>query len=209
MNSKVTIIDYGLGNLHSLWKAFNYLGIKTNVDVDGTTIKNSDRIVIPGVGAFGEGMKGLKKRNQIEPILEFALSEKPILGICLGSQLLLSESSEFGYSKGLDLIPGKVTRLSDESNLVPHVGWNKIIINKKSPSINNNLVRSINENTWAYFVHSYQCRPLEDNHVIAYCNYGDSVVTASVCKQNIIGFQFHPEKSSYDGLKMLNQFIGI
>lgn len=207
MSSQVTIIDYGLGNLHSLEKALEHLGAKVKIDENGKSIHGSERIIIPGVGAYPEGMKGLEKREQVIPIKEFAASGRPVMGICLGCQLLLDGSTEFSDTKGLGLIPGKVEQLPQECTIVPHIGWNQLSLNPVAESRVAETFSTFKDGVWTYFVHSYHCLPANGRYLLATCRHGDAVLTAAVGKNNILGFQFHPEKSSADGLKILEEFL--
>jgi len=209
MSSQVTIIDYGLGNLHSLEKAMEHLGAEVSVDVDGSAIADAERIIIPGVGAFPEGMNGMIARNQVDEVREFAASGRPVMGICLGCQLLLSTSEEFGEREGLGIIPGKVVPLPAESASVPHVGWSRLQINESGRSAAGEKLSTFTNGTWTYFVHSYHCQPADDHHRLAVCGHGDAVLTAAVGRDNILGFQFHPEKSSSEGLRMLEEFLQL
>jgi imidazole glycerol-phosphate synthase subunit HisH len=207
MSTQVTIIDYGLGNLHSLQKALEHLGAKVQIDECGERIDDSEKIIIPGVGAYPKGMQGLESRDQIAPIRKFASSGRPVMGICLGCQLLLDGSMEFNDTKGLGLIPGIVEYLPQASTTVPHIGWNKLEMNPNGESNAANIFSTFKDGVWTYFVHSYHCLPTNDSHRLATCHHGDAVLTAAIGQNNIFGFQFHPEKSSADGLKILEDFL--
>ena len=208
MMEKLTIVDYGLGNLHSIQKAIEYVGTKTVFDRDGTSIADSDKLVLPGVGAFAEGMKRLESCQQLKPIKKFAASGRPLLGICLGCQMLLSSSDEFGNADGLGLIPGKVIKIPNTEEAIPHIGWKTLRL-RPSLVCENFPFSSITEGVWTYFIHSYHAMPEEDKHICATCEYGESEVTAIISKKNIYGFQFHPEKSGEAGLEMLRDFIKL
>lgn len=197
---KITIIDYGVGNLHSLRRAFGFFGIPACVSEDAEEILNSDAIVLPGVGSFEAGMRGLKVRGLADAVKTFASSGKPVLGICLGAQILLSEGREFGVFEGLGIIPGKVERFSELINgeKIPHVGWNK--------------VSSSGGDMWNkdfYFVHSYVLRPDKKEHVFGLTAYGGREFCSIVKKGNIYGTQFHPEKSGEAGLEIIKNFIKL
>ena len=209
MSPQVTIIDYGLGNLRSLEKALEHLGAKVQIDENGKSIHGSERIIIPGVGAYPEGMKGMEMREQVIPIKEFAASGKPVMGICLGCQLLLDGSTEFSDTKGLGLIPGKVEHLPQECTIVPQIGWNQLILNPDAESRAAETFSTFKDGVWMYFVHSYHCLPANGGYLLATCRHGDAVLTAAVGNNNIFGFQFHPEKSSADGLKILEEFLKL
>ena len=206
MREKIAIIDYGLGNMHSIHKALEYLGVQTVFDVDGTSILSAERVILPGVGAFSVGVKNLRSCNQFKAIRDFALSERPFLGICLGCQMLLPSSEEFGGSEGLGLIPGKVVKIPKTKEPIPHTGWKALRL-KHSLSDTNFPFPSITEGVCTYFAHSYHVRPETDDYIRATCEYGDSEVAAIICKGNIFGFQFHPEKSGEIGLEMLRDFL--
>jgi len=208
MTEKLTIVDYGLGNLHSIQKAIEYVGAKTVFDRDGTAIVDSEKVLLPGVGAFAEGMKRIKSRQQLKPIIKFAASGRPLLGICLGCQMLLSSSDEFDGADGLGLIPGKAIKISETKEPIPHVGWEALKL-RPSLSCANIPFPSITEGMWTYFIHSYHAMPEEEEYICATCEYGESEVTAIISKKNIYGFQFHPEKSGEAGLEMIRDFIKL
>lgn len=198
----VVIIDYGVGNTHSVSNAIKYLDYKVKITSDETLIKEADVLILPGVGAFDEAMKNLEERN-LQHILneEVLVNKKPILGICVGMQMLATLSEENGIHKGLNWIEGKVVRFELPKDFtVPHVGWNDVSFKAVSPLFDKN-----GETANFYFDHSYhfQCAP---EFVAASCNYGMEV-TAAVKKDNIHGVQFHPEKSQTSGLKMFRSFI--
>lgn len=208
MNKKIVIVDYGIGNIHSVEQALLNIGVK-NVIVSSKleSIQNCDSLILPGVGSFSAGMKGLKKRNLIEPIVDFANSGKPLLGICLGAQMLLSESEEFGLHKGLDLIPGKVIQIprSNNSNYrVPLIGWEEIEIHSKDK-----ILKNMDSFEKFYFVHSYHCMPEDSANKLLSFNVGGIEISALVSHKNIYGAQFHPEKSSTSGLKFLTNFASL
>lgn len=198
----IVIIDYGVGNLFSLKSSFDAIGVETIVSGDEEIIKKADKIILPGVGAFCDAVKKLKDTGLFKIIKAEAGKGKPILGICLGMQMLFDKSYENGEYDGLGLIKGKIRPLSDiiPGNLkIPQIGWNYLKFeNNKHP-----LFKYINEGDYVYFVHSYY--GAECDSVIAYTEYGASV-TAAVAKDNVMGCQFHPEKSGDIGLKILKAF---
>ena len=212
MNKKtVTIIDYGIGNLLSVQRAIENCNAETVITNDPKIILNSDRVILPGVGAFGNAMSSLKSQNLIEVILEFAKQDKPLLGICLGMQILLDKSEEFGLNNGLGLISGKVvslkkTSLSNTELKVPHIGWNSI---KKLNNDNTefDIMHKLNSNPSVYFIHSYIAVPNDPSNIVAECNYGDNRISAIIMKNKVIGCQFHPEKSGQVGLQILQNFL--
>ena len=198
------IIDYNMGNLASVYNACSKFTKDLKIVKNADDLKNLDKIILPGVGAYKDAMQHLEKSGLKNAILDFANSKKPLLGICLGMQLLFESSEEFGYTKGLGLIEGKVVKF-DKSKMgsdlkIPHMGWNKIV-NKDNP-----LFKNL-QNPYLYFVHSYHVIT-DDKYTIATTNYGYDFVSA-VNKDNIFGFQPHPEKSHNNGLKILENFINL
>ncbi len=208
----IVVLDYGMGNLRSVQKGFEAVGHKVKVSNDPEVVGNAKAIVLPGVGAFQDCMHNLKKLNLIEPIKHCVSSKKPFLGICLGFQLLFTESEEFGNCKGLGLLPGKVFRFPDNFNLspqkgnrikIPHMGWNSISKKKK-----NFLLKDISEGSFFYFVHSYYVAPEDKKIISTTTNYGIEFVSG-ICREKVFAFQFHPEKSQLLGLKILKNFGNI
>ena len=199
----IAILDYDMGNLKSVQKAFEHLGLPACVTRKADMIAEADKLVVPGVGAFRDCMGNLEHYKLIEPILKHIKSKKPYLGICLGMQILFTESEEFGNHKGLNVIPGKVLRFPHMPELkVPHMGWNQI---KKTNAAKDSPLQAISDNDYAYFVHSYYVVP-EDKKVIASTtDYGQDFCS-SIHKDNIFATQFHPEKSQNIGLKILEAF---
>ncbi len=198
----VTIVDYELGNLRSVLGAVTRVGAQGQISRDHQTILNSDKVILPGVGAFGDGMKNLKNLGLIDTLAEFALiKKKPILGICLGAQLLCKKSYEFGEHEGLGWINASVRRFECTTLPVPHVGWNDIELLRET-----SLTAEIKKEDLFYFVHSYwiDCEDKPDQ--LAECTYGQRF-TAAYQKENIVGVQFHPEKSQRAGLKLLENFL--
>lgn len=199
----ITIIDYGMGNLRSVEKAFEHLNVAAEITRSPQKILDAQKIVLPGVGAFKDCMKNLEELKLIEPILASIKSGKPYLGICLGMQILLSESEEFGNHKGLNVIPGKVVRFPHSPELkVPHIGWNQI---KKVGANNHSLLQDISDNSYVYFVHSYYVAPKDKKVIATTTDYGVEFCS-SINKDNIFATQFHPEKSQEVGLKILEAF---
>lgn len=207
----ITIIDYGLGNIASVERAFNHLNVKVNVSGNPNEILKAEKLVLPGVGAFGQGMENLSRTGLDIAIQKSVKNKVPLLGICLGMQLLFSESEELGVHKGLDLIPGRVVRLNPDLNLktrfkVPHVGWSGI-----SPSNHRNwsesFLKNIPVHSKVYFVHSFAGKPEDDSVSLSGTEYGGQAFCSAVQKGNIMGSQFHPEKSGPLGLGILKNFI--
>ena len=203
MKKNIAIIDYGVGNTYSVKEAIAQLDCNVSVTSDPEQLKKADALILPGVGAFEAAMENLQRRHLIEHLQEMVVDGgKPLLGICLGMQLLADFSEENGYHKGLGWINGKVVRLEPESSIrVPHVGWNDVTVNKPEP-----LFERIKGEANFYFDHSYHFIPSDENYVAAKVNYGRSMV-AAVKKDNIHGVQFHPEKSQITGLRLLKGFL--
>ncbi len=207
----IAVVDYGVGNLHSLIKAFNHFSHNTFITEEINDLESADALVLPGTGAFQSGMEGLEIRGLIKTIKDFAKTGKPMLGICLGAQLLMSEGYEFGRFKGLDIIPGKVMKFPDNLHLdtkIPHIGWNEIISPKKD-SWGETILSSLNEHSNVYFVHSYIFKPSKKENILAYAEYGNLKFCSAIRKGNIYGCQFHPEKSGQTGLNIIENFINI
>ena len=198
----IGIIDYGAGNLKNVYNALSRLGYESVITNDKKVLEKCDKLIIPGVGAFGDGMKGLKESNLIPFINKWVEDGKYLLGICLGMQLLFDKSYEMGEYKGLGYIKGEVVPFDIPKNYkVPHMGWNELIINHK-----NNIVNNIDDGEYVYFVHSFHADKLDDNDLIAYSEYHYNV-PAIVRHGNVIGMQFHPEKSDKTGNKLLINFL--
>ncbi len=197
----IAIIDYGMGNLRSVSKAFEAVGHEAVVTRNAQVISNASHVVLPGVGAFGNSMVNIERYDLVEPIRASVRSGKPFLGICLGLQVLFTESEEFGLHKGLDIIPGKVRRFVVEAGLkVPHIGWNQVDFQQACP-----LFHGIPDGTDWYFVHSYFVDPEEHRYAASTTTYGAPFVS-SVWKDNIVACQFHPEKSQAVGLHLIKNF---
>lgn len=202
----IAIIDYGMGNLRSVQKGFERIGREAVITSNPAQVLEADRIVLPGVGAFRDCIRNLEQGGFVEPILKVIADGRPFLGICLGLQLLFSESEEFGLHKGLGVIPGRVVRFPDamtednEKLPVPHMGWNQITFRQPAP-----LFNGIADGSNVYFVHSYYVKPDDQAVVAATCSYGLEFC-AAIRKNNLVATQFHPEKSQTIGLQMLKNF---
>lgn len=213
---QIAIVNYGLGNLFSVKQALEFCCESKDKNVVITSspsiIKESDYLVLPGVGAFENAMHAILSKDLKDPITNFASSGKPLLGICLGMQILGTNSEEFGQHQGLNLIPGKVSFIGD-TNLdgslrkVPSIGWKNLNV-KPNSSISNNALAACKALS-VYFVHSFHFVPENAGHLIASYDYGDTKISAAVQKDNIIGYQFHPEKSGQNGLKILKSFLNM
>lgn len=197
----IAIIDYGMGNLHSVSKAVERLGYEAIVTADAKEIMEADGAILPGVGAFGDAMQNLKNTGLEEVTKFYAASGKPLLGICLGMQLLFSESEEYGPHEGLGLLPGKVIRFKGDYK-VPHMGWNKLSFLQDSP-----LVEGLQEGH-VYFVHSFHAKPEQSSDLLSTSDYHQPV-TAIVGRGNVYGMQFHPEKSGELGMGLLRNFLAL
>jgi len=209
---KITIIDYGCGNILNLVRAIKFLGYEAEATHDKKSITNSTNLILPGVGAFGSAMKQLEKYNLQNTILEYVKLNKPLLGICLGMQILLTVSYEFGVHKGLGLIEGEVIKISNKKNKkikVPHVGWNEIYPNNNEKEWKNKILKNSLIGKSFYFVHSFACVTKNPDSTIAVCNYFGISIPAVVSLGNIFGCQFHPEKSADNGLAVLKNFCEI
>jgi glutamine amidotransferase len=202
--NEVCIIDYGLGNLRSVENAFKAIGASARLVSRPDEILSAGRLLLPGVGSFNMGMKNLRERGLVEAICSAAKNGTPLLGICLGMQLLASSGDEGGNTQGLGLIPGRVKRLSPGARLrVPHIGFNEVL--PISPSI---LFESISDGSDFYFVHSYCMNVDHQEDILAYGEYGEKLIVA-IRRGNVYGTQFHPEKSQSQGLQLLKNFCAI
>ncbi len=200
MNNLIGLIDYGAGNLFSLENALEILGYTVlRIESAEDWVPEITQVVLPGVGAFGEGMVSLAERNLIPPIKKLASEDGKILGICLGAQLLMSTSTEFGMTEGLGLIPGRVVQFDRELIQVPNIGW--------SPVHWRSIDFKTDQDRWMYFVHSYHMSPEVDEHILASSTILNNTFVAAIEKGNIMGVQFHPEKSGDIGLAVLDRLI--
>ncbi len=197
---KLVIIDYGLGNLRSIEKALQYVGAEVEISKEASIIDRADALILPGVGAFRDAMMHF---SILERVVKDAVNDgKPLLGICLGMQMLASESEEGGLHNGIDIIPGRVIRFPASELKVPHMGWNSINAKKNIP-----LLKNIRNGSYVYFVHSYYVNT-DEKYEAAMCDYGiefPAIITNEA--GNVVGTQFHPEKSGATGLRMLSNFV--
>lgn len=212
MTPRVTIIDYGMGNLFSVWRAFEHCGAEVVLTSEPDKITAADYLVLPGVGAFADGMAELRERGLIEPIRAYAATGKPFLGICLGMQMMMDRSEEFGSFEGLGLIEGSVELFDaideDGSRLkLPHIGWSGLQPAEESPAWEGTIMKNITPGITTYFVHSYTARPRNPEHVLAVSRYGVNDVTAAIMRGNLYGTQFHPERSGPAGLEIIRGFL--
>ncbi len=202
----IAIIDYGMGNLRSVQKGFEKIGHEAVVTADPQVVLEAERIVLPGVGAFRDCMHNLEQGGFVEPIIKVITEGRPFLGICVGMQLLFSDSTEFGLYRGMDIIPGHVVRFPDQMTVageklkVPQMGWNQLSLRASIP-----LFDGVAEGSNVYFVHSYYVKPDDDRVVATTTNYGIEFCS-SISRDNIVATQFHPEKSQAVGLRILKNF---
>lgn len=200
----IAIIDYDAGNIKSVEKALLYLGEAAKITRDREEILKADKVILPGVGNFGDAMANLHKYNLVSVIQEVVEKKTPFLGICVGLQLLFERSDESDGVPGLGILPGEILRIPEKAGLkIPQIGWNNIKIDKTCP-----LFKDLPENPYVYFVHSYYLKAKEDSIVKATTEYG-TLIHAAVQKENVFACQFHPEKSSEVGLKILKNFVEL
>ena len=211
MTVKVTLVDYGIGNLYSVRRALECVGADVLLSSNPMEIEAAERLVLPGVGAFEDGMAGLTGRGLVDPVRRHAASGRPLMGICLGMQMLASVSEEFGLNTGLGLIPGRVTAISGTTTeglrqKIPHVGWSALL---PSAAVRweGTALADTAPGSSVYLVHSFQMVPDEPVHRLAEYEYGGHRITAAVGSGRIIGCQFHPEKSGPVGLDILRRFL--
>jgi len=202
----IVVIDYGMGNLRSVEKALQVAGGRTKVTSSSADILRAEKIVFPGVGSFGAAVRELKRRSLITPIKKAIASGKPFLGLCLGIQLLFERSEESPGVKGLCILRGEVKRFRLKGLKVPHMGWNIISAKRKAQSAK--LLKGIPDGAYMYFVHSYYVKPKDKNVILTTTDYGSDFVSG-VQKDNILGLQFHPEKSQALGLRILKNFVRL
>lgn len=199
----IAIIDYGAGNIFSVRNALNYLGIENQLTEEISVIEQADKLILPGVGAFPSAMKMLGSKGLI-PVLKAQAKKKPLLGICLGMQMLMSTSYEFEECEGLNLIPGTVDRIPAEDLIIPHMGWNKLEIQNE-----NVLLKNLPEEAYVYFVHSYMANCQDEQNLSAWVEYGGKVPALISDNKYVFGAQFHPEKSGEVGLQILRNFANL
>jgi glutamine amidotransferase len=197
------IVDYGMGNLRSVEKALAAVGANPLTSGDPEVVRGANRLILPGVGAFGDAMNNLRNRGLVDAVLDAVQAGRPLLGLCLGLQLLFEESEEFGMHRGLGIIPGRVRRFAVPGLHVPHVGWNQVEELKPDP-----LLEGVPEGAYFYFVHSYYVEPADRNDQLAQTEYGPRF--CSIARRgNVWGAQFHPEKSQAMGKRLLSNFVRI
>lgn len=208
---EVVLIDYGVGNLLSVKRGLEYCGVKVVLTADPEKILAADRVVLPGVGAFANAMQTLENLGLVEVLREIDRRKTPLLGICLGMQLLLEESDEFGVTAGLGLIPGRVIAVPEHTasgvmQKIPHIGWSSLYSSNGMEGWQHNLLGDTLPGEAVYFVHSFMAVPASPLHRIADCVYGGHRIAAAIGRDHIVGCQFHPEKSGAVGLRILRKF---
>ena len=211
MSKKIVIIDYGIGNVKSMYNAFYNIGFKPELTSDNQTILNADAVVLPGVGAFSKGMENLNERGLYQTIHDFIKKGNPFLGVCLGMQMLLDESEEFGLTSGLGLIKGKVVKLPILPNSIeklPHVSWNELR-EPREGRWDGTILNKVPVNTDVYFVHTFAAVPIHEKDILATSDYAGINFCSAIHHENIYGTQFHPEKSSQGGLSILTNFVNL
>ena len=208
--TELIIVDYGVGNLQSLRKAFATFGVEPLVSEDPEIIASAGRLVLPGVGSFEAGMRGLRLRGLLEVVKRHAAENKPLLGICLGAQLLFSRGLEFGEHEGLGIIKGSVIKFPElpEKEKIPQVGWNRVL-HPESVSWKGTVLHGLEQKCIVYFVHSYILKPEDTEQVLGETTYGGFTFCSAVRKGNVYGTQFHPEKSGTVGLEIVKNFVTL
>lgn len=213
---KVTILDYGIGNILSVSRAFEYCGAEVFLTDSPEDVLSAEMLVLPGVGAFADGMNGLASRNLIAPVKELVKKDRPFMGICLGMQMMMDESEEFGLNEGLGIIHGRVKRIENTTldglqHKIPHIGWNGLVLpeNRDKSWWDNTILAELTEGSETYFVHSFTAVPDKDESRLADAYYGGRLISAAIREGNIFGCQFHPEKSGHVGLKIIKNFLNL
>lgn len=211
---KVAVIDFGLGNILSVKRGLERCGATVVVSANAEIILSAGRVILPGVGAFTNGMRELQARNLCSVIYELADRKVPVLGICLGMQMLLNSSEEFQVTQGLGLIPGTVSPIPVEKpdgqfRKIPHIGWASLVPSKHSSSWEGSLLEGVRPGESVYFLHSFMATTVDPSHCNAVCGYDGAEITAVIAHGSVFGCQFHPEKSGETGLKILENFLSV
>lgn len=212
--SQVVVVNYGMGNLMSVSRGLEKVGAKVIFSDDPNIIRQADRVILPGVGAFEVGMKELCQRELDHALHDFIKTERPLLGICLGMQMLLDQSEEHGEHKGLGFISGKVVQIpqvdkGEVKRKTPHIGWNALQLPNQHINWGTSILENSNIGDFLYFVHSFMAVPEKKEYILAQCEYEGLAIPATLNKDNITGCQFHPEKSGEAGLKVLYRFLTL
>jgi glutamine amidotransferase len=212
-NKNIVIVDYGHGNLYSIYQACIFLGYRPLISDKPDDILNADSLILPGVGAFSIAMSELNKKHLIEPINQFLKRGNYMMGVCLGMQLLFESSVEFGLHVGLGFIKGGVKKIpavmNGDKNRVPHIGWNSVYLDQHDTVWQNTPLQEIGTEDQFYFIHSYFADPVHAENILSYTNYNGLQYCSAVRKDNVFGFQFHPEKSAEKGLSIYNNFLKL
>lgn len=211
MSIDVAVIDYGIGNLFSVRRAFEHVDANVLVTNDPALLLAAPRLVLPGVGAFEDGMKGLRRYGLDQVVHEFVATGKPLLGICLGMQMLATTSEEFGLHAGLNLIPGRVlpipaTTAAGHPHKIPHIGWSGLQLPAAGGGWEDSILRGLQQGDDVYLVHSFSVHPADERHRLAECDYNGRSLSAAIRRDNVQGTQFHPEKSGPAGLRIIRNF---
>lgn len=214
MTADVTIVDYDRGNLFSVSRALEHCGANVEVTDSSDRLASAKRVVLPGVGAFGDAMKELNRRGWTDALRAYARSGRPLFGICIGMQVMFDESDEFGKHDGLGLIPGTVAAIPDtgcdgKPHKVPHIGWSEILPPSEEMSWHETILDGLPSPAYCYFVHSYAAIPADEGNLLSECGYGGRRITAAVRRGSLWGCQFHPEKSGEIGLQILRNFLAL
>jgi glutamine amidotransferase len=216
VTTPVTILDYGIGNILSVRRAFESFGAQVQLTGNPDEVLKAQILILPGVGAFADGMQGLKERNLIGAIQTYAQTGRLFMGICLGMQMMMDESEEFGNYQGLGLIPGKVRAIEHTTfegipHKIPHIGWNQLRLPRGNDEgwWKNSILEGLTEQDTAYFVHSFTAVPVDGQYRLADAYYGGRLIAAVIRKDNVYGCQFHPEKSGAVGLKIIHNFLEL
>ncbi|WP_346353460.1 imidazole glycerol phosphate synthase subunit HisH [Azotosporobacter soli] len=209
---QVTIIDYGIGNLLSVRRAFEYVGAEVIISDNAADILKAEALILPGVGAFANGMKELRDRGFVKPIIDYCFQNRPFLGICLGMQMMMDSSDEFGFHEGLGIIPGTVQKIPEKGmdgkvHRIPYIGWNEI--KSSGETWQGSLLEGVEPETAVYFVHSYSAVPALAENKLAEAEYDGCIISAVIRKGNAYGCQFHPEKSGAVGLRIIKNFVEL
>ena len=212
---KVTIVDYGMGNILSISRAFEFLGARVDLTDAAEKVQKANYLILPGVGAFGDGMKELEQRHLVSVIQSYIQGNRPFLGICLGMQMMLEASHEFGYYRGLGMMSGEVLPLpalcSDGTgNKIPHISWNQIYpFDKNQDSWSSTIIQTVKPGSYFYFLHSFYTQPKDQANILAVTPFYDFNFPSIIRRGNIYGVQFHPEKSGLVGLSVLKNFLSL
>lgn len=212
MAKQVTVVDYGAGNIFSVSRAVEHFGAEVVLSGDPVVIRDAERLILPGVGAFANGMQGLRERGLVEPVREYAASGRPFLGICLGMQMMVERSEEFGSHEGLGILPGRVMRIAGKDSQgtpmkIPHIGWNRLTMPERRATWRGTILEGLPVESGAYFVHSFSVVPAHEEDRLADTWHGDYRVSAAIQRGNVSGCQFHPEKSGPIGLRIIGNFL--